>query len=114
MKETRSSRAGPCIEIPRGNEKPGFCEAGPVCSKNEKTFTLSSREEVCVKIFPAGLLAYGSSYGRAFPPLGGGMVRLSSPITAAGPRRIRTVFPLRARGGFRENVSTAHFKVQQL
>lgn len=48
---------------------------------------------------PAGLLAPGSSLGHAFPLNGSsGWVFITqrplSPVTAAGPRRIFTVFPL--------------------
>jgi hypothetical protein len=52
----------------------------------------------------AGLLASGSSYRPHLPapmaaertrqPRCSGQLRLSSPVTAAGPRRIRTVFPI--------------------
>ena len=47
----------------------------------------------------AGLLASGSSSGRAFPFLTNSDVeRPLSPVTAAGPRRTRTVFPVARKG----------------
>ena len=52
----------------------------------------------------AGLLALGSSYLPRLPIRGSPRtvaVRLSSPITAAGPRRNCTVFPSRPRGRLR-------------
>jgi hypothetical protein len=49
------------------------------------------------QIAPAGLLASGSSSGRAFPPFGSGIMRLSSPDTAAGPHPILTGFPIISR-----------------
>jgi len=46
----------------------------------------------------AGFLAFGSSYLPGLPiRMDSGVVRFSYPITAAGPRRIRTVFPFKAR-----------------
>src|SRR5271157_1232925 len=42
----------------------------------------------------AGLLASGSSYSPPFPSMLTVAIRLSSPVTAAGPQRICTVFPL--------------------
>jgi hypothetical protein len=45
----------------------------------------------------AGLLAPGSPYSPYLPTVDRQwFVRLSSPVTAAGPRRIRTVFPIKA------------------
>lgn len=47
-------------------------------------------------ILQAGLLALGSSYSRRLPGAfnnPSGLQPVSSPITAAGPRRFRTVFP---------------------
>ena len=45
----------------------------------------------------AGLLALGSSYSPGLPiRMDSGVVRFSYPITAAGPRRICTVFPFKA------------------
>ena len=46
----------------------------------------------------AGLLASGSSYSPPFPSLMTVVTRLSSPVTAAGPQRICTVFPLVPKG----------------
>lgn len=54
----------------------------------------------------SGLLAYGSIYRPRLPAgleFGSGFLRLSSPLTAAGPRRFLTVFP-DALSGFRTPV----------
>lgn len=52
-------------------------------------------------IFKAGLPASGLSYRLRLPILAdSGMLQLSSPVTAAGPRRILTVFPFKAKGRF--------------
>lgn len=56
-----------------------------------------TRRNTWVRIWEqAGLLASGSSYRPRLPtPKGSGHQRLSSPVTAAGPRRICTVFPIK-------------------
>jgi len=54
---------------------------------------LSIREEMTHFSSWAGLLASGSSYSPPFPSLLTVAFRLSSPVTAAGPQRIFTVFP---------------------
>lgn len=50
-----------------------------------------------VRAFMAGLLTYGSSYLPSLPVFtDSGRIWRSSPITAAGPRRNCTVFPIEA------------------
>jgi hypothetical protein len=75
-------------EIPGQNNYPGMPFFIPVAMLpiREERDTLFCRR--------AGLLASGSSYLPSFPSMLTVAIRLSSPVTAAGPQRIYTVFPL--------------------
>ncbi len=83
----RNDREGP-KEIPGQKNFPGmpfFIPAARLPIREERDTLLRRR---------AGLLASGSSYSPPFPSMLTVAIRLSSPVTAAGPQRIYTVFPL--------------------
>jgi len=83
----RNDQKGP-KEIPGQKNCPGMPFFIPVAKLpiREERDTLFCRQ--------AGLLASGSSYSPPFPSMLTVAIRLSSPVTAAGPQRICTVFPL--------------------
>jgi hypothetical protein len=87
MSGKRNDSEGP-KEIPGQKNYPGmpfFIPAARLPIREERD-TLFRRR--------AGLLASGSSYSPPFPSMLTVAIRLSSPVTAAGPQRICTVFPL--------------------
>ena len=87
MSGRKNDRKGP-KEIPGQKHYPGMPFFIPVARLpiREERDTLFCRQ--------AGLLASGSSYSPPFPSMLTVAIRLSSPVTAAGPQRICTVFPL--------------------